>query len=97
MFNFFVDISNKQNNRYYISGNDFNHIKNVLRMNEGENFLVSCDGKSDLCTLERYENDTAVAVITQENFNNTELGVKLYLFQLLYAPMIVLFLPTPLL
>ena len=83
MFNFFVDISNKQNNRYYISGNDFNHIKNVLRMNEGENFLVSCDGKSDLCTLEHYENDTAVAVIAQENFNNTELGVKLYLFQAL--------------
>lgn len=83
MFNFFVDKSNRQADKYYISGNDFNHIKNVLRMNKGDSFLVSCDGKSDLCCLDSYEDDVAVAVIQEENYNSTELGVRLYLFQAL--------------
>ncbi len=83
MFNFFVDKGNKQTDRYYISGADFNHIKNVLRMNKGDIFLVSCDGKSDLCCLDSYEGDVAVAVIQEENYNNTELDVRLVLFQAL--------------
>ena len=81
MFNFFVDESMKQGDCYYISGADFNHIKNVLRMKEGEEFLVSCDGRSDLCTLEEFQGDTAVAKITEENFQNTELPIKIYLFE----------------
>ena len=81
MFNFFVDESMKQGDCYYISGADFNHIKNVLRMKEGEEFLVSCDGRSDLCILEEIQGDTAVAKITEENFQNTELPIKIYLFE----------------
>lgn len=81
MFNFFVDESMKQGDCYYISGADFNHIKNVLRMKEGEEFLVSCDGRSDLCTLEEFQGDTAIAKITEENFQNTELPIKIYLFE----------------
>ena len=53
MYNFFVDINNKKDNRYFISGADFNHIKNVLRMNIGEEFLVSCNGNSDLCRVQQ--------------------------------------------
>ena len=52
MYNFFVSIDNKKDGRYFITGDDFNHIKNVLRMTVGEQFLVSCEGVSDLCCLE---------------------------------------------
>ncbi len=81
MHNFFVSKENKGNNCYFITGNDYNHIKNVLRMGIGDTFLVSCEGKSDLCTLDRFEGDTAVALITEENYNNTELDTEIYLFQ----------------
>lgn len=81
MFNFFVDASMKNGECYYISDSDFNHIKNVLRMKEGEKFLVSCEGKSDLCVLKELQADTAVAEIIEENFQETELPVKIFLFQ----------------
>ena len=81
MFNFFADESMKHGDYYYISGADFNHIKNVLRMKEGEEFLVSCNGISDLCALEEFQGDTAIAKITLENFHNTELPIKIYLFE----------------
>ena len=81
MFNFFVESSMKQGDCYYITGSDFNHIKNVLRMKEGDEFLVSCNGKSDLCVLKELSGDTAVARITEESFQNTELPIKIYLFE----------------
>ena len=49
MYNFFVDKSNVSNTTAVISGNDFNHIKNVLRMRVGDEFLISVDGVSSLC------------------------------------------------
>ncbi len=81
MFNFFADKAQLNNDRYYITGADYNHIVNVLRMHKGDSFLVSCDGKSDLCVLESTENDTAVAEIIEKDFQNTELPIKIYLFQ----------------
>ncbi len=81
MFNFFVEENFKTDNKYYITSADFNHIKNVLRMKEGDTFLVSCCGKSDLCRLESFESDTVVAVITEENYQNCELPARIFLFQ----------------
>lgn len=81
MFNFFVDKEKLIDNRYYIDGGDYNHIKNVLRMNIGDTFLVSCEGESNLCRILDFEDNAVVAEITQENVNHTELPVKLYLFQ----------------
>lgn len=81
MHNFFVNQSQKQGNRYFISGVDYNHIINVLRMDIGDSFLVSTDGKSDLCEIESFDSDTITAVITEENYQNTELPLHIYLFQ----------------
>lgn len=81
MYNFFADENKRQGDCYYITDSDFNHIKNVLRMKTGETFFVSCNGKSDLCVLQELTVDTAVAKITEENCQNTELPVKIYLFQ----------------
>lgn len=81
MFNFFVEESSRTENEFRISGTDYNHICNVLRMQVGDTFLVSCGGASCLCSLERIEDDTVVAQILEENYQNTELPVRFYLFQ----------------
>ena len=81
MYNFFVDGSGRHNNGYIITGTDYNHIKNVLRMNEGDTLLVSENGKSNLCEIEKLENECVFVNIIEENFNNTNLPVKIYLFQ----------------
>lgn len=81
MFNFFVEPSARIGDSFRIGGSDYNHICNVLRMQVGDTFLVSCDGTSCLCTLECAEEDTVVARIVEEDYQNTELPVQFYLFQ----------------
>lgn len=81
MYNFFVDSENRKSDCYFISGDDFNHIKNVLRMSVGDTFLVSCNGSSDLCKISSIEGDTVVAKIVEENYQNTNLPIKIHLFQ----------------
>lgn len=80
MHNFFVE-TEKQNDRYVISGKDYNHIINVLRMGVGDTFLVSFDGKSDLCKLESIDSESVTALVLEENYQSTELPLKIYLFQ----------------
>ncbi len=81
MYNFFVDGEEKRGDAYFITGADFNHIKNVLRMKCGERFLVSDNGISHLCELESITPDTAVAKVIEENYKNSELPIRIYLFQ----------------
>lgn len=81
MYNFFVDNENKKDGRYFISGTDFNHIKNVLRMSIGEQFLVSCNDVSDLCAIESIESDMVVVKIIEQNYQSTNLPIKIHLFQ----------------
>ncbi len=81
MHNFFVDENNRQGDVYFITDADFNHIKNVLRMKQGDSFLVSSASKSDLCVLDSFTEDAVIAKITEEDYQDTSLPVKLYLFQ----------------
>ena len=57
MYNFFVNENQKLNDKYVITGADFNHIKNVLRMTVGDTFLVSDNGVSNLCEIEGFESE----------------------------------------
>ena len=81
MFNFFASESNKQNSVYIIDGADYNHIKNVLRMEIDDKCLISCGGKSDLCKIKVFSEDSVRLEIIEENYTDTELPVKIYLFQ----------------
>ncbi len=81
MYNFFADATARQGACYLISGTDFNHIKNVLRMTVGEKLFVSVQGKTDLCEIESFENECVVARIVEEDYQNTNLPIKIYLFQ----------------
>lgn len=64
-----------------ISGADYNHIKNVLRMKIGDEFLVSENNVSNLCRIESFEGECIIAEIIEESFQDTTLPIKIYLFQ----------------
>ena len=81
MYNFFVNGDNRKGECYYITGTDFNHIKNVLRMHMGDTFLVSDNGVSNLCEIESFDSEAVIAKIIEENYQDTELPIKIYLFQ----------------
>ena len=81
MYNFFVDESARMGDSFQISGKDHNHICNVLRMQVGDTFLVSCGGTSSLCRLTQMRDDAVTAQIVEEDYRNTELPVRFYLFQ----------------
>ena len=81
MYNFFVESTAKKDGRYVLAGADYNHIKNVLRMTAGDQFLVSCNDISDLCEIENIEIDVVVAKIIKENYQSTNLPINIHLFQ----------------
>ncbi len=81
MYNFFVDENKRQGNFYLITDDDYNHIKNVLRMKVGDTILVSSEGNSHLCSLKEFSGEGVVVEIVEENYQDTALPVKLYLFQ----------------
>ncbi len=83
MFNFFAKFNSRVEDAYFIEGNDFNHIKNVLRMKVGDELLVSDGGVSHLCEIESFSECSAKIKITHENFQMTDLPIKIYLFQAL--------------
>ena len=80
MFNFFAEKENRLGNNYIIDGADYNHIKNVLRMEIGDTCLISCDGSSDLCRIAGFGDESVSLEILEENYTDTELAVKIYLF-----------------
>ena len=53
MHQFFVEPENIQGNKIVITGEDVNHIKNVLRMKVGDEIAVSngVDGKEYRCGI----------------------------------------------
>lgn len=81
MFNFFAEENSRHGEYYIISGSDYNHIKNVLRMSVGEKLLVSENGKSSLCEISGFNGESASLKIIEENYQDTSLPIKIYLFQ----------------
>ena len=81
MFNFFVTKDKIVDGKATIDGGDFNHIKNVLRMKIGDEFLISHDGISSLCKIFEFSDSAVIAKIIEKDYQNTELSVKFYLFQ----------------
>lgn len=81
MHNFFVLENQIIENKVSISGKDFNHVKNVLRMKVGDEFLISIDSKSHLCKILEFFDDSLVAEITEKDYMDTSLAIDIYLFQ----------------
>ena len=83
MYQFFVEPSQIQGTRVVITGNDVNHIKNVLRMQPGEEIAVSNgeDGKEYRCGIEELYEDEVVCTLRFIKEDGVELPSKIYLFQ----------------
>ena len=72
-----------QDKRIVITGNDVNHIKNVLRMKIGEEIAVSngIDGKEYRCGIEELGEDQIVCTLRFIKEDGVELASQIYLFQ----------------
>lgn len=82
MSNFFIDSSNIENELAYITGGDVNHIKNVLRMREGDEINLSTgDGLVYRADIKEMQADRIVCRITDCNGGKAELPSKIVLFQ----------------
>lgn len=81
MHNFFINEQDVIDNKVNISGQDFNHVKNVLRMKVGDTFLVSLNSKSHLCKIVEIFSESLTAEIVEENYMDTSLPIDVYLFQ----------------
>ncbi len=81
MYNFFIENDGVIENGYKITGKDFNHVKNVLRMKTGEDLLVTYNGKSDLCCITEILESEIIVKVIKADYQCTELPVSVTLFQ----------------
>ncbi|MCR4744129.1 MAG: 16S rRNA (uracil(1498)-N(3))-methyltransferase [Lachnospiraceae bacterium] len=83
MYHFFAEPSNISDNDIYIEGNDYNHIKNVLRMKVGEVISIG-DGISDKeyrCHIEDFTENAVHCRLDFIKESGVELPVKVTLYQ----------------
>lgn len=81
MFNFFIDDLSSNTDAYTITGADFNHLKNVLRMKVGEELLLSDGTSTHLCKIETFFEDYATCKVIERNYLDTSLPLDIHLFQ----------------
>lgn len=82
MQQFFAEPSWIRENKIFMQGSDVNHIRNVLRMKPGEDVRINDGrGKTYLCCISSYEEQTAVLDILKELDSDTELPSRIILFQ----------------
>lgn len=81
MFQFFVEPEQITTENVTITGSDVNHIRNVLRMKSGDKVRISDNCGGDfLCEIIEVISDQ-IALHILERCDNTELPVKITLFQ----------------
>lgn len=84
MQQFFAESSWIREGRIYMEGDNVNHMKNVLRMKEGEDVRINDgQGKTYLCCISAYENGMAVLDVLKTLDADTELPSRIRLFQAL--------------
>ena len=83
MHHFFVEPEQILGDEAQITGSDVNHIRNVLRMQPGEELQVRTgqDSISYRCRIERFEADKVVLQIMWKEEKGTELPSRIVLFQ----------------
>ncbi len=83
MHHFFVEPSQIRDKRILITGDDYNHIKNVLRMKPGEEIAVSngVDGREYRCGIDEYTEREVVCTLRFVKEADVELPARICLFQ----------------
>lgn len=82
MHRFYVSNEQIGDDKISIYGQDVNHIKNVLRLSKGEKIAI-CNGQGQdfYCIIETVSSDCIEAIIESSEDTETELDLKMYLFQ----------------
>jgi len=82
MYRFFVEQENIIGEEIVITGTDVNHIKNVLRIDIGEEITISAGtDKEYICSVTDMDNDKVVCRILDIVGNSAELSTQVVLFQ----------------
>lgn len=83
MYHFFVEPSQIYEKEVMITGEDVNHIKNVIRLKSGDEISISngVDGKDYRCTIEELGEDSIRCRLQAVKEAQAELPAKVYLFQ----------------
>lgn len=82
MYRFFVSPEQIAGEQIVITGDDVNHIKNVLRMKPGESVRISAGSTEDyLCVIESLESQEILLRIESQEESAVELPADIYLFQ----------------
>ena len=82
MHKFFVDPNQIGEVQVTIIGQEVNHIKNVLRLQIGDQVLVSDgEGRDLCCMIETITNDEIFLEIVHDMLASNELSSEIYLFQ----------------
>lgn len=82
MHRFFAAKEQIDENQIRLTGPDVNHIKNVLRMKQGEQILISDGDKQEYtCCIETLGRDEIIAHIRWTQESGLELKSRIYLFQ----------------
>lgn len=82
MHRFYVDNCAQSDTGIMITGNDVNHIRNVLRLSKGEEIMISDGSKREyLCRIREIRTDSVTVDIIDIFDNAAELPTKITLFQ----------------
>ncbi len=82
MFRFFVAPEQIVGDHITVTGEDVNHMKNVLRMKPGEKVRISSGSDEDyFCTIQSLEENEVMLQVDSRETSSIELPVQIYLFQ----------------
>ena len=82
MYHFYTDRSNIYDDHIVLEGADVNHIRNVLRMKDGEELII-CDGEGTdhFCRIRGNDGKKLIADIMKSCGSEAESPAKIVLFQ----------------
>ncbi|MCD8378754.1 MAG: 16S rRNA (uracil(1498)-N(3))-methyltransferase [Lachnospiraceae bacterium] len=84
MYQFFIDSSQISDGHAIITGSDYNHMKNVLRIKPGEQFYIAVQSQPPvkyICTVDKYAKQCADCRILSEAAQTHELPCSITLYQ----------------
>ncbi len=84
MKRFFGRIDDKNDNQIIIDGNEFNHLKKVLRMNEGDKIIANVNDDYDYtCTISKMGKNDCICLIEEKLLCQALPKRNITLFQML--------------
>ena len=83
MYKFFVENNQINGNLITITGEDYNHIANVLRMKKEEKILISNKQTSETytCYINQINKNDIICTIIEKNDKSTEMNIKVDVYQ----------------